>query len=255
MYFDIFIAVAAVLLVINVFVVFLLKRLAIRAKKKIDANVITQLSVYDDLIVDKSAELVRLTNELGAIVAPSYSDDAVISTVSTPSANKSKKKNPNYIDNGFCRKYDLLKNDFTFNKEEVIRKVISEHKQTNDAGIYGSIAKKLDMETVYKVINLSAEDGENFILEILVGTEKNVLAKYMESNPKFDILLFKLEVDRIAKKTEKTVYVRTGNKSDKFENVSPSIVTVYDENICEGIVVICGEIFYDYSLQKKEINS
>ena len=255
MYFDIFIAVAAVLLVINVFVVFLLKRLAIRAKNKIDANVITQLSVYDELIVDKSAELVRLTRELAEIEVPSYSDDSEIGTGSIQTTNNSNKRNPNYIDTGFCRKYDLLKNDFTFNKEEVIRKVISEHEQVNDSGIYGSIANKLNMDIVYKTLNLSAQEGEIFILGILFGTEKNVLAKYMESNDDFDILLFKLEVDRIAKKTEKIIYVRTGNKSDKFEHINPSIVTVYDESICEGIVVICGEIFYDFSLQKKEINS
>ncbi len=254
MYFDIFIAVAGVLVVINVFVLFLLRRLALRAKRQIDANVVKQLSAYDELLEDKSTELVQMRSEAHKIeLAAKSVPIAPKKPAQMPAAHVETKKAPTYTDRSFADKYAAVKSKFDFDHKEKVREICKTVQPNPVALVMDSILAKLDLDKVYSLMNLSTEAQQKELNGIFDSKEKKILTEYIKSAEKFDLLDFKKNVELCSARMSTKVVVRTGQQSENFDEIAPFVTTVYDPEICEGIVIICGEKIYDCSLQKKEI--
>ena len=71
---------------------------------------------------------------------------------------------------------------------------------------------------------------------------------YMKNKKDFDLLKFVDDLDYYIRKLDPTVIVKTGNKSDNFDNIDSNIKTVFEEKIHLGVIIIYQDKMYDYSI-------
>lgn len=244
------IAVLIIMVVINLFMAFAVKKTSDRVDQSIKHYFIGAFS--DSNFRETVPEMESVED-----VEPENAGDTSYAAESYNKGLGKGKYGENYIVNykniDFKREYQILKEKMTFSKKDVVRDVIAKEKGISDVN-YGKIAdtikKRFSFDMIFNINTLIPEDQLTILRETLLSEEEELLKKFLreEQFEEFNCVDFFGYVDRMSQIYDNHFYVSTGWKDDDFKNISDDIVMVYDSEICEGIKIMYQNKVYDYSI-------
>lgn len=223
--------------------------------KRIDYNTkkyfVDKLQDYDYLIDEKKKILDELNEKIEEnkkILSNEIIEQKQPINIEKNEYHKSTKL-PKYQDEDLFKNYKNIKDKFSFDKEEIIKKFIKDISvcQSDDYDILVNIRKKFTSDKIYEIIKLRIKDQVDKVNEILTKKELDCVQKIINTE-KFKISDFITKLDTLIEKNDPVIYIYTGEEEDNFNYISPKIKTKYDENINEGIKISYKGVLHDYSL-------
>ena len=233
------IAIVLVMFVINSFMVYAIIRCWERVNDKIRKYFLDKSSdFYVSGQMDEN-EYVAEGNKANTVVVKEKPVYLVSPEVENPSYKKD-----------FKEEYKTIKQNMSFDKEEVLEKVVDDNKADDKSGSTAiELCKALDFDTVYNLSTLEPDSQKAILRETFAEGQLTILNDYLSTiNGEFNIIDFSDYVKRAAKKEDPNFYVKTGWKQDNFDDEDKKIVTIHDEEITEGIKIVHKDKLYDYSL-------
>jgi hypothetical protein len=255
----IFIAVAAVLIVLNLFFVFIIRALGARIGNFAQNNMLRQSSVFDELILRKEESLQGLLKsiETAELRYRELTDiDEARADFGVPLEHHAVTPG-DYMDPFFSQDYKQIRENFIFNKESLLRKLIvflkvGEENPSVDAA--RRITESVDTDTCYLLSTLPADEQLNALEDAFDEQQKILLRAYTDEHESFEGFEFIAWLQEYIFINGGEVIVRTGMKSDNFDAVDSHVKTEYDDSLIEGMYVIYKGQMYDYSIRSKEIS-
>lgn len=223
--------------------------------KRIDYNTkkyfVDKLQDYDYLIDEKKKKLNELNEKIEEnkkILSKEIKDTNQRINVEKKDYQNNTKM-PKYQDENLFKKYKDIKNKFSFDKEDLIKKFIDDISTSKNENykVLVNIRKKFTSEKIYQIIKLHVKDQIYYIYSFLTDEEINILKENINFN-KFKINDFITKLDTLIEKSDPIVYVYTGEENENYDHISPIIKTKYDDSINEGIKINYKGNLYDYSL-------
>lgn len=244
----IFIAVFVVLVLMNIFMIFVLRQMTALTGKQVEKDAVRLMAVYDTLLEQKSAQLRELNLQKSM-----YEEQMVIKddkldtwTVDSSLANFIPEKGVRYQDTEFAQNYQKIKSVFSITPEQVVSQVMEIEKQVNreiemkQLGLYQEILSKISFESLYEIATLELEEQKAILREVLEEEEVDVYDSWQKENQKSDIITFFSWLQIQVKSSSKDLIVRTGNEqATQYQ---------FDSSICEGVKVVYGDTLYDFSI-------
>lgn len=256
---GIFIAVTVVLILLNLFFVFIIRALGARIGSFAQNNMLRQSSVFDELILRKEETLHGLLRSIEdaegrlrdlKVTAHEHVDYGVPTEFHSVTPG-------NYMDPDFTRDYKQIRENFIFDKEALLRDFAkSLPNEPEDAKVLAAkgIIGRLNAETCFELSTLSSDEQVSVLTEIFDGLQKELLAEYMRNYSKLEGFEFVSWLKEYIFRNGQSIIVRTGMKDDDFSSVDKRILMERDDSLIEGMYVIHKGKVYDYSIRSKEIS-
>lgn len=225
----------------------ILKKITNVLNEKSKAYFINRLQIYDELIEVKSKQLDAINNkikELENIENRKPIEKNVVNPDIYYDINI-----PSYKDEDIFNNYKKINNEFKLKNINIIKKFLKEKVEKNNLDLYNSlvgIKQKIRSDNIYEIIILDSKNQMEAIKKILKKEDQFIFEKYSKDD--FNILDFINYIDDLIRKEDPTIYVRVGDKNQNYNKLDNLIKTVYDENICKGVLIIYKNKLYDYSL-------
>ena len=232
------IAIVIVMVVINAFMVYAIIRSWERVSDKINKFFLDKTSDIMDAKLE-SYEKEHFSNASKEVVIKEKPVYVVPNKVDSTA----------YKNNEFKNDYKNLKEVMSFDKEEVLEKIISENDNETNGTIATNLVKDIKFDVMFELNTLSPSEQEDALRSSFNEKQKHLLDEYIAQKiGAFNSIDFFDYVKQIARKEDPKFYVKTGWKNESFDNVSDKVVTVVDEEITEGIKVVHKDKLYDYSI-------
>lgn len=225
----------------------ILKKITNVLNEKSKAYFINRLQIYDELIEVKSKQLDAINNkikELENIENRKPIEKNVVNPDIYYDINI-----PSYKDEDIFNNYKKINNEFKLKNINIIKRFLKEKVEKNNLDLYNSlvgIKQKIRLDNIYEIIILDSKNQMEAIKKILKKDDQFIFEKYSKDD--FNILDFINYIDDLIRKEDPTIYVRVGDKNQNYNKLDNLIKTVYDENICKGVLIIYKNKLYDYSL-------
>lgn len=114
---------------------------------------------------------------------------------------------------------------------------------------YSGVLQKLTMDAVYELASLEPGQQETILRETLSPQQSVILDDYLaEDGKRFDAVGFFSFVKQMNEICGTDFIIKTGNMEDDGRILPDGTKLKYDESICEGSQVIYGNKLYDYSI-------
>jgi len=223
--------------------------------KRIDYNTkkyfVDKLQDYDYLIEEKQQILDKLNKEIEEnknkiSKAPELEIKVSRENHSKVYQNISSAK---YEDQDLFKKYKNIKEKFSFDYKEIIKKFIDTSLTPTNTNykLALNIRKKFTNDAIYKIMSLRVEEQKKYIFDFLDLEETKFIKTIVDFN-KFRVNKLISNLDTFMDKNDPVVYIYTGDKNVNYDNIDSNIKTIYDESINEGIRIHYKGILSDYSL-------
>lgn len=164
------------------------------------------------------------------------------------------KNKTTYKDSNFKENYRIVKEQMNFDKEHIVLEVIDKINDTKlqDYKTYSiqRLSSQLSFNTIFELSTLNKDEQLSILKDSFDDRVGKFIDKYLDmvTYNKFNLLNFYDYLIQQAKMCDNNIYVKTGWEEDNFNHLGKNIVTVYDEDIIEGIRIIYKDKIYDYSL-------
>ena len=248
----VFIAVVAVMAVMNSFMFLVLKRIVSKADRQMQRYFLKKLEVYDDLYDEKAKRFQEIINRTSKEHKEgNFFDPYSALKIAALAREDAKNKFVNYRNIDFLKEYKAVKNKMQIYKEEVVVDLAAKASKRDDyfARLVNRIQTRFSFDTFYKIATMTEESQKEILEETLLEDEKLLLREYCQLNDDvFDYLGFFNYLKKLSYQYDPKIYVKTGEVEDHFEEIDERIVTEYDAGICEGIRVVSKNVLYDYSI-------
>ena len=158
-------------------------------------------------------------------------------------------KGADYEDGNLLENYKKIKEGFSFDYEEKIKKFL-ESEVTKDDGkfnVYLNIKNYFSHKTVYKISTYGSNE-QRIIVNGLLTEDEKILVKDLLDTSKFNIVKFINKIDDLIKNSDPKIYIYVSDKNMKFNDLDSNIETVFDEKLTEGFKVEYKGKVYDYSI-------
>ena len=256
---GIFIAVAAVLVLLNLFFVFIIRALGARLGNFAQNNMLRQSSVFDELILRKEETLQGLISSIEHAELR-YQDLTDIKETQAdygvPLEHHAVTPG-NYMNPDFSHDYKQIRENFIYNKEDLVQK-LAKYLKDEPEDVSVSAARKIldsvDADSRYLLSTLSPEEQYDTLQSVFDETQMDLLKEYAKQHSTFESFEFMAWLNDIIFMNSNDIIVRTSLKSDNFDKVDKRIRTEYDDALVEGLYVIHKGKMYDYSIRGKEIS-
>jgi hypothetical protein len=266
---GVFIAVAAILILMNAMFFYLLKGAAKRLAGFSKQNMLHEANIYDELLENKDLELKALIKKLETEKARLAELEAAASAPGAGGASRPGSTNVfallrgRYMDKDFTEGYQALRNGFGVDKAGAVETVRRAERREAAREISGenaarALLESVPLETRYRLALLERDEALEVLLSAVTDGSAGSAAKrelvegYMKNEPGDVIDFFNyLEYRAFADSPE--LVVRTGNPEEDARSYGQGVVTQYDPDVCEGIYVIAGGRMHDFSIKSREI--
>lgn len=253
---DVFIAVIIVILLMNSFLFFVFKGIAVNVGKLAQNHVVRQLSAYDELIEKKEHVLHELNKLLAKKQAQLEKDGIQFKdTIPTP-LNPFAISPGNYLDAHFLRNYRLVREFFHFDHCSCINKVLQQY-DTEEEDLHSSLSRQIlarfSLDDRFGISTLEEQDQIEIFEEILDEDEFCLLEEFRTIRKSFDCLNFFDWLETEAYRSDPAVIIRTGESKENLTWLNERIKMQYDSSICEGMQIVLWNKLYDFSIQKREL--
>lgn len=253
---DVFIAVIIVIMLMNIFLFFVFKGIAVNVGKHAQNYVVRQLSVYDELIEKKEQKLRELKNALSngqaQIAKDRVQQQGNIQTPINPFAITP----GNYLDGDFLHYYRTVREFFHFNHSLCINNVLEQY-DTVEHDLHSLLSRQIleqfSLNDRFSLSTLEEQDQIEILEEVLNEDEYSLFEEYRTFRKSFDCLNFFDWLETESYRSDSAVIIKTGEKKEDLTRLNGRIRMQYDESICEGIQIILRNKLYDFSIQKREI--
>ena len=256
---GIFIAVAAVLILLNLFFVFIIRALGARIGNFAQNNMLRQSSVFDELILRKEETLqgLLISIESAEKKYQSLTETTVVQADYGIPLEHHAVTPGNYMNPDFQDDYKQIRENFLYNKEALVRK-LAEHLKDEPEDVLTAAARRIlgsiDADALYLLSTLSSSEQYETLYSVFDEPQKKLLEEYTELRSPFEGFEFVSWAEERIFMNSNDIIVRTGMKSDNFDKVDKRIRTEYDNALVEGLYVIHKGKIYDYSIRGKEIS-
>ena len=253
MIYAIYIAAAAVVGVLIGFVVLSVTWLKKTVAKNIRSKTTELISVYDDLLEEKSRELAALEAKQATIPQQSVSSrepetaqaEAVAATLPASEMLGMAERSGGavYRDDTVGKTYLKIRENFSFRMEELLAAVSDVPK--TQSSVAGRLLEQLDYDTIFHLATMDANDQ----CAIFGG-------RLPESRPCLWAALrqeFYDHLRALADAESKAVRLRVPAAAANTQTAQAGVEIVPDEEICEGFQMEADQVLYDYCIRAKEL--
>jgi hypothetical protein len=253
---DVFIAVIIVILLMNSFLFFVFKGIAVNVGKLAQNYVVRQLSAYDELIEKKEHTLHELNKVLGKKQAQMAKDSVQTQVNVQTSINPFAISPGNYLDTNFLPNYRLVREFFHFDHCSCINNVLQQY-DTVEEDMHSSLSRQIlarfSLDDRFGISTLEEQDQIELLEEILSEDEYSLLEEFRTIRKSFDCLNFFEWLETESYRSDPAVIIRTGESKENLTWLNERIKMQYDSSICEGMQIILWNSLYDFSIQKREL--
>lgn len=243
----IFVVVLAVLVVLNVFMTVIVKRVAGEVSRQIRGDAERLFALYDRLLSKKSEALKGTSPAEIVSGAPQ----------SCPSPAAEVQQNPfapgaAYAEPDFVQAYQAVQRGFSFDKESLVRRAAAQA-GGREGKIASEILRQLSFECVYRISLLPPPKQRALLEEVLSPEQRALLKKFGSQEKTFQVIHFYDWLRRLSISDSSLVQVRTSRPGESFAQVGSSVVTTYSSRLCGGIEIIADGKLYDFGIGEREI--
>lgn len=253
------IAVLLIMIGINVFMLFAVRKAALRADstvRKYFLDSVGNIDIWEDKNADGDSDEYggKDTDRNSAFQNETFSSGKGNNEgISVPVVQGSDKNVINYKNIDFKKEYKMVKSKMTMSKREIIYNVLEHEEIMTDKSfdkLIENIRNRFNFDMIYNLSTLDPEYQLMILRETLLANEQKILDRFLEEEcaGDFSCIDFFSYIEQLAYIYDSHYYVMTGWKTDNFENISDGIVMIYDENICEGIRIMHQNRVHDYSI-------
>lgn len=246
------IVVLILLIVLACLFLFTVKRVNVLVKKIF----VDKLQEYDFLIDDKEKKIEELNGNIEIKKNEEKELEDLINKLKIEAEDFKKEevdvvmpKGADYEDGNLLENYKKIKEGFSFDYEEKIKKFL-ESEVTKDDGkfnVYLNIKNYFSHKTVYKISTYGSNEQRIIVNGLLTEDEKNLVKDLLDTS-KFNIVKFINKIEDLIKNNDPKIYIYVSDKNMKFNDLDSNIETVFDEKLTEGFKVEYKGKVYDYSI-------
>ena len=231
---------------------FTVKRVNVLMKK----TFVDKLQEYDFLIDDKEKKIEELNGNIEIKKNEEKELEDLINKLKIEAEDFKKEevdvvmpKGADYEDGNLLENYKKIKEGFSFDYEEKIKKFL-ESEVTKDDGkfnVYLNIKNYFSHKTVYKISTYGSNEQRIIVNGLLTEDEKKLVKDLLDTS-KFNIVKFINKIEDLIKNNDPKIYIYVSDKNMKFNDLDSNIETVFDEKLTEGFKVEYKGKVYDYSI-------
>ncbi len=221
------------------------------------------ISVYDDLLAQKSMELAELDRE---IALRREEDSRQIREVSTDTTQQSisgvapavllaatqRASEAAYRDKAVGDTYHQIRDNFSFRLNEVLSAASAGVSQT--MGPAGRLLSEIEFETIYQLSTLPQERQLEVLYECLPQEGIALMEEYLQQHPQFAAFEFYDSLRSRAAEESKAVKVFVPGWAAAGIKARYGADVLVDDTICEGFQLEKGGKLYDYCIKTKELS-
>ena len=222
---------------------FILKKTAIRLNSQAENYFVHKLRVYEQMLKEKE-ETNQNQNEI--------KEELEVTTATLPKENVTSDLTiPEYRNEEFLDEFKKVQETFVIDSKKIVSDFIREKTNKDlldNYKVLKNIRKLFTEQVIYEMLTLSKKQQFELVLDSMDSKQISWMNDYMKNKKDFDLLKFVDDLDYYIRKLDPTVIVKTGNKSDNFNNIDSNIKTVFEEKIHLGVIIIYQDKMYDYSI-------
>ena len=232
--------------------------------ENIRSKTVGLLSVYDDLLEEKSRELAAVEAEIKKDDsaqteeenAPSLTSAAVPPSAAAPlraseMLNMAERSGgAAYRDEAVGDLYRKVRDNFSFRVEELLPAFSA---APVSGGPAGRLLAQLEFDTVYRLSTMPESDQQTILRECLPQEGVALLDTYLGSHPTFSVLAFYDHLRSLAAEEPKPACLHVPVGTVAAETDCGGIQIIPDSEICEGFQLEDGNFLYDYCIKAREL--
>lgn len=255
---TIYVAVAVIVGLLICLIAIAVSMLQQRVLRNIRSKTIGLVSVYDDLLEEKSQQLATEQTPMQQVSETqlSQTDTALVNSIDEMSsaimgmAERHSDVVFKSSDSGSI--YNMIRYNFSFNVNELIN-ILGNPKATH-LGPATATLQQLDYDTVYQLSTLTEDDMVFVINDTFSPEMLGMVNQYLTLHEKFDILRFYDFVKGKAELEFKDISVKVPAHVLLNVTTDKGVTIIPDDTLCEGFQVEAGPVLYDYSLKTRDID-
>lgn len=232
--------------------------------ENIRSKTVGLLSVYDELLEQKSRELVAVEAEIEKTGDAQAEKDAAPSLVQSETAESAAQPlqasemlnmaertgGAAYRDDAVGGLYRKIRRNFSFQVEELLSSFSA---APVSGGPAGRLLSQLEFDTVFRLSTLPESDQQAVLRECLPQEGIALLDAYLGSHPVFSALAFYDHLKSLAAAEPKPACLRVPADMTADEVDCGGVRVVPDSEICEGFQLEDGNFLYDYCIKAREL--
>lgn len=249
----IIIAVFAVLIIMNTFMVIVLRHMADNTGRQIEKDAAHLYAVYDRVLEEKSQKVKVLEEAMEALGNRERSGNKMESPLSGAQAETGCiLAGGSYQDEDFVKLYHRIGETFRFDVREILSFVKGLCAgQTEEARLLQDIAQHFSFYNLYEISTLPPEGQKQILTEVLTPQENLIFEEYCECTEFKGVSEFLLWVEERRKACSGQIVIRTG-ESGLYRQLTSEANTGFlveqEPGICDGFIIMQGNRLYDFSI-------
>lgn len=252
----IFVAVVAVLLTLNFFMLLVLRQMIGATGRQIEKDAGRLFGMYDELLEEKSQVLENLRQEEEELKLRLPMDDKGERNGRKSAGSSAFAPEPGPVaefqDRDFAKLYGKVKSAFLVSPEDVaeefkrqIGKADQAERKVGEA--LKELRQTLDFESLYQLSCLPKAQQRQ-VLDAAFG-EEPVYQAWAAEHPEQGASAFSLWLDQALAEADGTLVIKTASAAAREEKKpQDGIIWQEDPSICEGVKVLYKNRLYDYSV-------
>lgn len=213
------------------------------------------LSVYDELLEQKSLEIQEAEAEKRRLEAaamvpeetPIPEDEAPVAAYIPGDMGLG----ADYRDGNLGGVYRKIRQNFSYRVDELVPELT--RKAVQGPGPAERLLQELSWDTVYRLSTLPAEEQIVVLRESLAPEAQQLVEDYNDSAQHFSALEFYDYLRSRAEAEPKPVRLRVSPERWERDEDYPGLEILADEQICEGFQVEAEHQLYDYCIKAREL--
>ena len=243
-------AVVVLLILLFLLLFYITKRVNLLMKEVF----VDKLKEFDFLIDDKEKKLSELNNEITSKSDKIENLEKEINklnefNVKSESSDVVMPKITDLEDGNLLEDYKKIKNNFNFNAEDIIKKLISSNKNNSleEFKEMKKIKEKFTFDVIYEISTYQSNEQLTIVKELLNENEIKLINGLLDDK-KFDVKKFLTKLDKKITLYDPIIKVYVGNKSVNYDYIDSNVKTIFSEEITEGFKLEYKGVIYDYSI-------
>lgn len=249
----IIIAVFVVLIIMNTFMVIVLRHMADNTGRQIEKDTAHLYAVYDRVLEEKSQKVKALEETMEALGNQEQSRSGTETSMSgsLPETGCILSRG-SYQDEDFVKLYHRIGETFRFDAQEIIsfaRGLCTG--QTEELQVLNEIAQHFSFHNLYEISTLPVKEQKQILTEVLTPQENLILQEYCECTEFIGVSKFLLWVEERRKACPGQIVIRTGEAGlyrQLEAEANADFLVEQEQGICDGFVIMQGDRLYDYSI-------
>lgn len=257
----IFLAVLAVLLVMNVFMVIVLRQMTGATGRQIEKDAGRLFGVYDEMLEEKSLRLRELEIQEEELLKQIQEKQRALSPVKAaagPAFHGSPSVPAPFQDKHFSEMYGKVKAAFDVSGEELAEAFKKGLEPENRAQakrreLLNDMRQLLGFDSLYQISILPVSQQKEVLLSAFSGEDREIYLEWEQEDGKNGVLGFSDWLDRQVKRSDRRLVVKASKAGaaedgNSKRNGGEDVCWEKDPSICEGVKIFYQDRLYDYSV-------